>query len=127
MAQPTSHPYTAPGRHNGGAILSIVCAVLWPLVVLIPIIIQIVTSGPRSPGATLPVFVDFLLACGFGLLPVAGVVAGSLGIYRSMSQPSLRGTRWIAITGVVLNCVWFFGTFLLSNLGPAVVYWLQHL
>ena len=127
MTQPTSHSYTAQGRHNGGAILSIVCVILWPLSFLIPVIVNVATSSPHSPGAPLPVFVDFLLACGFGLLPVVGAAAGALGLYRAMNVPSLRRTRWVAITGILLNCLWFFGTFLLSDLGPALVNWAQHL
>ena len=130
MMQPTSdhqYHYVAPRTHNGGAVLSVVCALLWPLSFLIPVLVNVATSGPRSAGTPLPMFVDFLLACGFGLLPVVGVAAGSLGLYRAMSQSALRRTRWLAITGNVLNCLWFFGTFLLSDLGPAVVYWFQRL
>jgi hypothetical protein len=132
MMQPMRSPsdsyhVTTTSAHNGAAILSVVCAALWPLSFLIPVLVNATTSGPRSAAASLPMFVDFLLACGFGLLPVVGVAVGSLGLYRAMSQPALRRTRWIAITGIVLNCLWFFGTFLLSDLGPAIVYWFQHL
>ena len=129
MTQPTSHQYAAPDQHhhNGAAILSLVCVILWPLSVLIPVVFNLVTGGPKLPGATLPLFVDFLLACGFGLLPVVGAAAGSLGLYRAMSQPALHPTRWVAIAGILLSCLWFFGTFLLSDLGPAVANWLQHL
>ncbi len=129
MTQPPSHQYTSSGAHryNGGAILSIVCVVLWPLSFLIPVIVNTTTSGPHSSGTPLPVFVDFLLACGFGLLPVVGAAAGAFGLYRAMNLPALRRTRWLAIAGILLNCLWFFGTFLLSDVGPALANWLQHL
>jgi len=129
MTQSSSHHYAEPGTHryNGGAILSLVCVVLWPLSFLIPVIVNALTSSPKSPGATLPEFADFLLACGFGLLPVVGAAAGAFGLYRAMTQPDFRRTRWLAGAGICLNCLWFFGTFLLSDVGPALANWFQHL
>ena len=96
MAQPSSHQYTSSGahRHNGGAILSTVCVILWPLSFLIPVIVNATTSSPRSSGTPLPMFVDFLLACGFGLLLVGDVAAGVFGLYRAIRFPRLRRSLW---------------------------------
>ena len=43
MMQPTSghqYHYVAPRTHNGGAVLSVVCALLWPLSFLIPVLVN---------------------------------------------------------------------------------------
>jgi len=61
------------------------------------------------------------------VLPVAGIIAGGIGLYRAIRQPLLRKSRWLALAGLLLGCLWLVGIFLLSELGPALVYWVPHL
>jgi len=127
MMQPTHHEYRAPSNHNGAAILSLVCAILWPLTIITMMLANSASNAPGSPGPALPEQVYTLLQCGFMLLPVVGIIAGGVGLYRAAKQPQLQGTRWLAATGLLLGCLWLVGIFLLSELGAALAYWAQHL
>ena len=86
-----------------------------------------VSNAPGASGEALPEQVYTLLQCGFTLLPLVGIVAGGVGLYRAIRQPLLRRSRWLAIVGLLLGLLWFVGIFLLSEAGPALVYWVQHL
>ena len=86
-----------------------------------------VSHAPGASGEALPEQVYTLLQCGFTLLPLVGIVAGGIGIYRAIRQPRLRRSRWLALAGLLLGCLWLVGIFLLSELGPALVYWVQRL
>ncbi|HEU4783951.1 MAG TPA: hypothetical protein VFS83_11470 [Ktedonobacterales bacterium] len=130
MMQPTHHEYheyRAPSNHNGAAILSLACAILWPLSIIIMMLGNSVSNAPGSAGPVLPEQVYTLLQCGFTLLPLVGIVAGGVGLYRAIRQPLLRRSRWLALVGLLLGCLWLGGIFLLSEAGPALVYWIQHL
>ncbi len=127
MTQPTHHEYRAPGNHNGPAILSLVCAITWPLTIIAMMLANSASNAPGSSGPALPEQMYTLLECGFSLLPVAGIISGGVGLYRAAKQSLLLSTRWLAAIGLLLSCLWFAGTFLLSELGSALVYWVQHL
>ncbi|HEX8035934.1 MAG TPA: hypothetical protein VF510_18910 [Ktedonobacterales bacterium] len=114
-------------HHNSTAVLSLVCAVLWPLSFLVPAIFNVVTGGPRLPGSTLPEPLIQLFQLGFAILPVASIIAGSVGVYRALSQHELRNTLWQAVVGLALGCMWLVGVFVLSFAGVALVHRLSHL
>jgi len=130
MMQPTHHEYheyRVPSDHNGAAILSLVCGVLWLLSIITMVLANSVSNAPGASGEALPEQVYTLLQCGVTLLPLVGIVAGGIGLYRAIRQPRLRRSRWLALAGLLLGCLWLVGIFLLSDLGPALVYWVQHL
>jgi hypothetical protein len=121
---PTTHPYRAPSEHNGAAILSLVCALLWPLCICILYVANLLTGGN---GAALTEQAYFILASGFSFLPAAGIIAGGIGIYRAVKQPLLRQSLWLAVVGLLLGCLWLIGLVVLSDAGPALIYWISHL
>ncbi|HEX5547593.1 MAG TPA: hypothetical protein VFX24_09290 [Ktedonobacterales bacterium] len=132
MMQPTHHEYHeyhAPSTHNGAAILSLVCAILWPLTLAAILYVNSVanTSGPGSTALPAPEPLSTLLQCGFTILPIGGIIAGGVGLYRAIRQPLLRKSLWLALTGLLLSFLWLVGIFLLSSAGAALVYWIQHL
>jgi hypothetical protein len=120
---PTTRQHRAAGERNGAAILSLFCAALWPLTVLIPLSFNAV---PTLSGPALPDLVFYISAGGFALLPVIGIISGSLGFLRATHQPPLRRSRWQALTGLLLGSLWFIGAFFLCSLGPAVIYIWTH-
>jgi len=126
MMQPSAYRENSSSGHNGAAILSLVCAVVWPLSFLVPAIFNIVTGGPKLPGPTIPDGASFLLESGFALLPVVGILAGGIGLYRAKKRPTLKNTRWQALVGLLLGCLWVVGIFVLSDAGPAFIYWISH-
>lgn len=79
------------------------------------------------PGPTLPEPLIQFFQLGFALLPVASIIAGSVGVYRALSRPELRSTLWQAVVGLALGCMWLVGVFVLSFAGVALVHWLSHL
>ena len=121
------HERAMTTHRNGAALLSLVCAVLWPLSFLVPAIFNVVTGGPRLPGSTLPAPLTQLFQLGFAILPVGSISAGSIGVYRALSQPGLRSTLWQAVVGLTFGCMWLGGVFVLSFAGVALVHWLSHL
>jgi len=114
-------------HHNGTALLSLLCAVLWPLSFLVPAIFSVVTGGPRLPGPTLPEPLLQLFQLGFAILPVASIIAGGIGVYRALRQPGLRSTLRQAVVGLALGCMWLVGVFVLSFARVALVHGLSHL
>lgn len=126
MMQPSMYQDNTSSGSNGAAILSLVCAVVWPLSFLIPAVFNVVTGGPKLPGPTIPDGVTFLLESGFALLPILGIVAGGIGLYRALKRPMLKSTRWQAVVGLLLGCLCVVGIFVLSDAGPAFIYWLSH-
>ena len=130
MMQPTHHEYheyRVPSDHNGAAILSLVCGVLWLLSIITMVLANSVSNAPGASGEALPEQLYTLLQCGFTLLPMVGIIAGGVGLYRAIRQPQLHDTRWLALASLLLGCLWLGGIFLLSDLGAALVYWAQHL
>ena len=125
MMQPSAYQDNMSSEHNGAAILSLICAVVWPLSFLIPAVFNVVTGGPKLPAPIIPNAVSFLLESGFALLPIIGIVAGSIGLYRAMKRPALKSTRWQALVGLLLGCLWIIGIFVLSDLGSAFIYWIS--
>ncbi len=112
MMQPTHHEYRAPAEHNGAAILSLVCAILWPLTIITMMLGNSASNAPGTPGPALPEQLYTLLQCGFTLLPVVGIIAGGVGLYRAIRQPQLHDTRWLALASLLLGCLWLVGIFL---------------
>ncbi|MGZ3585475.1 MAG: hypothetical protein ACXVCT_22255 [Ktedonobacterales bacterium] len=127
VEQAPQYERSMTSHRNGAALLSLVCAVLWPLSFLVPAIFNVVTGGPRLPGSTLPAPLTQLFQLGFAILPVASVIAGSIGIYRALSRSELRSTLWQAVVGLALGCMWLGGVFVLSFAGVALLHWLSHL
>lgn len=131
---PMAHPYTARGEGIGAAsrslvcaVLSVICAILWPLTILTMFLINVDHSISGSASPVQPEFAYFLLSCGFLLLPVVAIVAGAIGFFGALRQPAVRHSRWLALTGMLLGCVWLVATFVLSDAGPALLYWRWHL
>lgn len=100
------HEYRAPSNHNGAAILSLVCGVLWLLSITTMMLANSVSNAPGASGEALPEQVYTLLQCGFTLQPIAGIIAGGVGLYRAIRQPRLRRSRWLALAGLLLGCLW---------------------
>lgn len=117
MMQPTHHEYLeyhALSNHNGAAILSLVCAILWPLTLAAMLYVNSVanTSGPGSTASPAPEPLSTLLQCGFTMLPIAGIIAGGTSLYRAIRQPLLRRSRWLALVGLLLGCLWFITAYI---------------
>jgi hypothetical protein len=117
MMQPTSdhqYHYVALRTHNGAAILSVVCAILWPLTLTAILYVNSVanTSGPGGSASPAPEPLSTLLSCGFSLLPLAGVFAGGIGLYRAIRQRRLRRSLWLALTGLLFGCLWFIAAYI---------------
>ena len=115
--QPTSdHQYhdIAPRTHNGAAILSVVCAALWPLTLAAILYVNSVanTSGPGGSASPAPEPLSTLLSCGFTLLPVIGIIAGGIGLYRAIRQQRLRRSLWLALPGLLLGCLWLTAAYI---------------
>lgn len=128
MVEPVpQYERSTASRHNSAAMLSLVCVVLWPLSLLIPAIFNVATGGPRLPGPTLPVSLIQLFQTGFAILPIVGIIAGSVGVFHAVHRPELRSTLWQAVVGLALGCIWIVGVFVLSFAGVALVQWLSHL
>ena len=116
LQTPTSHP---PGsrpsisadfpRHNAPAIASLICAILWPLVVFSVPVWNIATHFAPTPN-WLGTLVGFSLA----VLPIAGVILATIGLVRSFSQPQFVHSRWQAIVGLIFGVIWVGGYFLLG-------------
>jgi hypothetical protein len=115
MMQPTHHEYRAPSNHNGAATLSLLCATLWPLMILIPFAVYLLAMN--TPGSTTQPAPDLLWTLyvfAFFALPVTGVIAGGVGLYRALNEPRLRKSRWWAVVGLLLSCLWLVGYFLIG-------------
>ena len=120
MQPPSSQPTygqlvaVAPNEHNSAAILSIICAVAWPLTLGAILYVNSVanTSGPEATAAPAPEPLSTLLQCGFSLLPVAGIIAGGLGFYRAIRQRRLRRSLWLAVPGLLFGCLWFIAAYI---------------
>ena len=117
MMQPTpdhQYHYVAPRTHNGAAILSVVCAILWPLTLAAILYVNSVanTSRPGGSASPAPEPLSTLLSCGFSLLPLASVFAGGLGLYRAIGWPRLRRSLWLALTGLLFGCLWFIAAYI---------------
>lgn len=111
-------------RRNRTATLSLMCGVVWPLTILVPALFNLLTGGPKLPGPTLPDPLVLALQAGFAVLPPIGIIAGAIGLYRAHAQPALRHSRWQAITGLVLGCLWLVGIFVFSFAGLALRGWI---
>ena len=120
MQPPSSQPTygqlvaVAPNEHNSAAILSIICAVAWPLTLGAILYVNSVanTSGPGATAAPAPEPLSTLLQCGFSLLPVAGIIAGGISFYRAIRQRRLRRSLWLAVPGLLFGCLWFIAAYI---------------
>jgi hypothetical protein len=95
-------------RHKGAVALSLACAAIWPICLIVPIIIMQVSNSPQYPG-----WVGALTGLGLLFTPIIGIISGLVGLYRSLRAPALRGSWWRAVAGLVLGCIWLAGTFVL--------------
>jgi hypothetical protein len=68
-----------------------------------------------------------LLQLGFAILPIVGVIAGIIGLYRALTQPAIQSTRWQALVGLIFWCQWVAGIFVFSFAGLELLHWLQSL
>jgi hypothetical protein len=95
-------------RRNDGVGLSLACAILWPICFAVPIVVMQLEGQPF-----LPPWLTTLT--GFGLItaPVVGVLAAVVALYRAFRFPTLRGTRWMALVGLLCNLLWLAGIRLL--------------
>ena len=120
MQPPSSQPTygqlvaVAPNEHNSAGILSIACAILWPLTLGAILYVNSVanTSGPGATAAPAPEPLSTLLQCGFSLLPAGGIIAGGLGFYRAIRQRRLRRSLWLAVPGLLFGCLWFIAAYI---------------
>ena len=120
MQPPSSRPTygqlvaVAPNEHNSAGILSIACAILWPLTLGAILYVNSVanTSGPEATAAPAPEPLSTLLQCGFSLLPVAGIIAGGISFYRAIRQRRLRRSLWLAVPGLLFGCLWFVAAYI---------------
>ena len=120
MQPPSSQPTygqlvaVAPNEHNSAAILSIICAVAWPLTLGAILYVNSVanTSGPGATAVPAPEPLSTLLQCGFSLLPAGGIIAGGLGFYRAIRQRRLRRSLWLAVPGLLFGCLWFIAAYI---------------
>jgi hypothetical protein len=97
----------AAPRHNRAATLSLVCALPWPIYLLGAILLEQVGIRPHYPDWGLAFIGPVLFAT-----PIVSIIAGAIGVYRSLRVPALRASWWRAVIGWVLGCLWLFATFL---------------
>jgi hypothetical protein len=97
----------AAPRHNSAATLSLICALLWPLCLLGPILIMQVGIRPHYPDWGGALIGPVLFAT-----PVIGVISGVVGMVRSLRAPAQRASWWRAVVGVVLGFIWLLATVL---------------
>lgn len=116
MQTPTPSPplrehvtYSEPPARNGAAIVSLICAILWPLIVFSIPVWNIATHFAPTP-SWLGTLIGFSLA----VLPLAGVILATIGLVRSFSLPQLVHSRWQAIVGLIFGVMWVGGYFLLG-------------
>ena len=101
--------YVEPSTHNGAAMLSLVCAILWPLSYLI-----IPFWNAQTHFAPMPDWLGTLLAFGFTSLPFIGFVSAVIGLVRSFTRPRLQPSRWQAIVGLIFGLMWIGAVFLIG-------------
>lgn len=107
---PREHaPSSGPPAHNTAAIFSLVCAILWPLVVYATPLWNIATHF-----APIPQWLHVLIGFGLTALPAAGIILAIVGLVRSFTQPQLRRSGWQAIVGLIFGLMWLGGIFLLA-------------
>lgn len=101
--------YTEPSTHNGAAILSLICAILWPFSFLITPF-----WNAQTQFAPMPDWLGTLLSFGFTLLPLVGIVSAVIGLVRSFTRPRRQPSRWQAIVGLIFGLMWIGAYFLIG-------------
>src|SRR5262249_37422100 len=86
---------TTPPR-NGAVALSLVCAILWPICLFVPILTMQLRNTP-----TFPDWLGTLFGFGLFTAPVIGIIAGGVGLYRALRTSDLRASWWRAVVGLV--------------------------
>jgi hypothetical protein len=115
--------YAPEPTRNSAAIASLLCAPLWPLGYILPGIVALFTGTPTQPAVVEDLIVPLCLTVG----PVAGIIAGHVGLYRAIKHPRLRRGWWLAVMGLAFGYLWLAGILVISDAGPALVNWLGHL
>jgi hypothetical protein len=95
-------------RRNDAVGLSLVCAILWPICFVVPIVVMQLEGRPILPG-----WLTSLTGFGLVTAPVVGILAGAVALYRALRFPALRGAWWMALVGLLVNLLWLAGIRLL--------------
>src|SRR5262249_41097559 len=95
---------SAPPHHNSAVILSLICALLWPICYLVPPLTMQISNRP-----TFPDWLGTLTACGLVTTPVIGMLAGGVGLHRALRTRELRASWWCAVVGLVFGALWLVG------------------
>jgi hypothetical protein len=120
---PGAHIDPTPWRkRNSAASVSLFCAILWPVSLLVPLTISLVTQSQELPGA-----VVLLSGLSLNVAPIVGIVSGHIALYRSLKDPALRPSRWRAIVGLAFGYLWLVALLFISDAGVALIYWFEHL
>lgn len=120
--QPVAHSgYASVSTAPFSGSVSLGLATLWPLTLVV--LLMATAIGHNQ----IPEIMAVLTAMIFLVAPPVGIITGHIGWYQANHRAPLRALRWRALVGLIGNYLWLLSIFFISNLGPAVVYWLQHL
>jgi hypothetical protein len=112
-------PYTPQSERNAAAITSLVCAILWPLILVAVLLwnashCTTTDTGTYicsySPTDATPTWFSTLTGFFLIILPPVGIFSSILGLVRSFTRPLLRRTRWQAIVGLIVGLTWLAAT-----------------
>ncbi len=109
--------YTRPSRRNGAAVASLVCAILWPLILFGYLLWNsrnctttgTITACTATEATAMPAWFSTTVSFLLYLLPPAGIISGTLGLVRSFTRPQLHG-RWLAVVGLLVGLLWLVAT-----------------
>jgi hypothetical protein len=109
--QPPAVPsYASLPKRNSAAITSLVCAILWPLI-LVAVLLwnssRCTTTGAMTTciGTATPAWFSTLTGVFLLILPPAGIITAVLGLVRSFNRPHIHG-RWLAVIGLIFGLLW---------------------
>ena len=111
---------SAPSALYSGS-LSLFLALLWPLSLAVQIVATILGNNQISVPLAFGTALILLLA------PPIGIIAGHIGLRQANQSTTLHHLRWRAIVGLIFSYLWLVSIFFISDLGPALIYWFQHL
>ncbi len=109
--------YVSPSTRNTVAITSLVCAILWPLILFGYLLWNsrnctttgTITACTATEATAMPAWFSTTVSFLLYLLPPAGVISGTLGLVRSFTRPQLHG-RWLAVVGLLFGLLWLVAT-----------------
>ena len=102
--------HTPPSERNSAAIISLVCAILWPLVLVAVLLWNsrgCTTTGTTTTctGNATPTWFSTITGFVLIVLPPAGIIGGILGLVRSFTRPQMHG-RLLAAIGLLFGLLW---------------------